>query len=591
MLSQTETILITTIVCFNLVFIPLKSHAAVLNPTPSAKVSFTFDDGYTSAITQAAPVLAKYGLTGTNYVITNCAGMTTVPNNCRADRDKQYMTWDQITQLNKTYGWEIGSHTANHYCLASTGNGTDCQTNQLTPSEVDYELLQSKTDLNAHGINAKSYASPYGDYNSTVLAQIAKYYSSQRGFADIGYNVWPNSDYYLKVQQVQKGVTPSTVQGYINNAVANKQWLILVFHDIKSTANTQVKGKKGGNSLEQYQYSTTDLDAIAAYVKSVNIPAVNVSDGLVNGDTNLLPNSSFNNGISDGWTTDDPSNITADGASHGNYPDATNSIRMTSGANNIHLFSPRVAVNAANSYVIKNYLSVQAITSGEVGFYIDEYDANGNWISGQYKTAERSVFTENLNFNYIPSSATVTRARLQVSVGGTGISAYLDNSQWFSIANNVVPPPINLMPNSTFDAGITGGWRTDNSSAITFDSANNGSLTDPVNSIKIVSGTNNTHLFSPKIAVVAGQTYNVGGYLNITSISSGEVAYYIDEYDINGVWISGQYKTSQNKQGAITTIFQYLPTSSNVKSASLQLIVVGNSSVNAYFDSAVWTTY
>src|ERR1051325_8720864 len=94
--------------------LPMQAYAAGQSPAPAAKVSFTFDDGYTSALTQAAPTLAKYGISGTNYIITGCVGMTTAPNTCRADTDKTYMTWDQIIQLKNTYGWDIGSHTVNH---------------------------------------------------------------------------------------------------------------------------------------------------------------------------------------------------------------------------------------------------------------------------------------------------------------------------------------------------------------------------------------------------------------------------------------------------------------------------------------------
>src|SRR5687768_8407010 len=47
-------------------------YAAPANPTPNAKVSFTFDEGYDSTRTQAAPTLAKYGFSGTVYVTTGC---------------------------------------------------------------------------------------------------------------------------------------------------------------------------------------------------------------------------------------------------------------------------------------------------------------------------------------------------------------------------------------------------------------------------------------------------------------------------------------------------------------------------------------
>jgi len=89
-------------------------HASAATTAPGARVSFTFDDGMTSALTQAAPTLQKYGFTGTSYVITGCVGMNTAPNECRANTEKTYMSWEQINQLKNNYGWEIGSHTVNH---------------------------------------------------------------------------------------------------------------------------------------------------------------------------------------------------------------------------------------------------------------------------------------------------------------------------------------------------------------------------------------------------------------------------------------------------------------------------------------------
>jgi peptidoglycan/xylan/chitin deacetylase (PgdA/CDA1 family) len=41
---------------------------SVSNNRPTAKVSFTFDDGLESSLTRAAPILAKYDLRGTAYV-------------------------------------------------------------------------------------------------------------------------------------------------------------------------------------------------------------------------------------------------------------------------------------------------------------------------------------------------------------------------------------------------------------------------------------------------------------------------------------------------------------------------------------------
>src|SRR5215471_12165201 len=105
------------------------SAASVTNPAASPKVSFTFDDSLASAYTQAAPTLAQYGLSGTDYAITTCVGMTKLPNTCRANTQLPYMTWAQVKALQNTYGWEIGSHTVDHQCLASNSkiDPSDCQ--------------------------------------------------------------------------------------------------------------------------------------------------------------------------------------------------------------------------------------------------------------------------------------------------------------------------------------------------------------------------------------------------------------------------------------------------------------------------------
>ena len=552
-------------------------------PTPAARITFTFDDGFASTYTQAAPTLAKYGLTGTSYVATSCIGMTTAPNACRADNDGVFMTWAQVEALQNTYGWDVGSHTATHPYLASS-DATDGQPNKLTPAQVTQELQQSKAVLATHGIDASDFASPYGDYTPATLAEIAKYYESHRGFADTGYNTHPNNDLLLRTQQVQAGVSVATVKSYIDTAIANKTWLVLSFHDIQVNAST---------NPDDYEYSTANLDQIAAYAKSKisagSLQNVNVDRGLANSDINLLANGTFNNGIADGWTTDVPTAITADTANNGSYPDAAKSIKFTATTRNAHLFSPRVAVDNGSTYIIKNFVNVQKLTSGEMGFYIDEFDVGGNWISGQYKSAERSVFVEKINLAYKPTSAAVKSARLQVFVtANSGITAYLDNIQWFPATTTAVTAT-NLMTNGSFDAGISGGWTTDSAATITADATNNGSTANQVNSVKSVATTRNTHLNSPRIPITTGKTYSISSFVKIAQLTSGEIGFYIDEYNASGVWISGQYKTGVRVAGSTTAGFVYTPSSSAVTTASLQFITQANSGITAYFDDVIWT--
>lgn len=558
------------------------SEALVQNPAATAKISFTFDDGFASARTQAQPTLTKYGLTGTSYVTTKCVGMTTVPNTCRADNDVRYMTWAQIKEL-QTAGWEIGSHTQTHPYLASR-DADDGQPNLLTPAQVAQELSGSKADLAAQGITATAFASPYGDYLPATLSEIAKHYTSHRGFADVANNIWPYNDYLLNNMPVHAGVTVAQVKAKIDAAIANKQWLILTMHDIRVNPST---------NPDDYQYSTANLDQIAAYVKSKQtaglITPVNISKGIVTSDTNLLPNSSFDSGITGGWTTDAAANVIKDTANNGSMPNSTNSIKFTSRAANSHLFSPQIAVDANTTYLLKNYVKVTALSSGELGFYVDEYDGSGNWLSGQYKNGERTAFVEEFNFTYKPSSAGVKKARLQViTSANSGITAYLDNVQWFALSSVAPPAQTNLVANGTFDAGIASGWTTDDTTNIVKDTASHGSPSNIVNSVAIKSTTRNTHLFSPKTTVDATKNYSLTSYLSVQQLASGEVGFYIDEYDANGAWVSGRYVTGIRGVSTGDVSFQYKPTSAAVKTASLQVIVPANSGISAYYDDVRW---
>ena len=581
--SKLMTIAVAVAAMAAVLLTPGAANAAVDNPAPGPLVSFTFDDGALSSLTQAAPTLQKHGLTGTNYVTSNCVGMTTVPNTCRANTDVPYMTWDQVLQLQNTYGWEIGSHTVTHRCLVSVGN--DCQAAKLTPAQVNAELVNSKSALAARGINATAFAPPYGDYDMSAVAQVAKYYSSMRGFADTGNNIWPLGDYLLRNVPVQEVTTPvATLKAKVDEAIANKTWVVFTFHDIRPNPS---------QNPDDYQYGTAELDQLAAYVKTKvtagQIKNVNVSKGLVTGSPNKMPNPTFNNGLGDGWRTDAPATITANAGNNGSYPDFAKSVKLVSGATTGHLFSPRVAVTAGTNYLYKTFLNVSALTSGEVGFYVDEYNAAGQWISGQFRAREPSRWVESLNFTYTPSSTNVASASLQIWVAGTGVTAYVDNVQLMALGAETNPPPAsNLVANGTFDAGISSGWTSDSAATIVADAANHGSPANPVNSVKLTATTASKHLFSPQVAVTPG-TYKIAGYLNVAARTSGEVGFYIDEYNAAGQWISGQYKLGVTAAGVTNVDLTYSPSTTAVANASLQVIAQGNSGLQAYFDDVRWT--
>jgi peptidoglycan/xylan/chitin deacetylase (PgdA/CDA1 family) len=452
--------------------------AAASAPNTAAKVSFTFDDGLSSALL-AAQTLQTYGYTGTDYIITHCVGLKAgaANNDCGSDvnagdslatmeaETKNHMSWADITTLNKTYGWEIGSHSVDHALTAAADNKT------LTDAQLDAEMSGSKATLATNGFDATDYASPYGDYDNRSIAATAKYYASHRTFQDFTltgdaatatfpyyspHSSYPYNNYALTVEEVQGDVSVATVKGYIDQAKANNQWLILVFHEIKADTDTTYNATK-----DAYQYKTGDLGQIAAYTKSVGVPVVNVKDGLASGK-NIMADSAFNNAIttysatvpSAGWTTDAPTTIVNDKqatslAGHGSYDGTAsgplNSIAIKTSTLQTHLFSPKIAVTPTTTYTLTNFVNVTS-KAGGVNFYVDEYDAAGNYLSSQKavgvvgSTTANAVQVGDVNFKYTPTTATVASARVYADVAPS-TTGYIDNMQWLD-PNGVATPPV-----------------------------------------------------------------------------------------------------------------------------------------------------
>jgi peptidoglycan/xylan/chitin deacetylase (PgdA/CDA1 family) len=217
------------------------SHAQTGSPI----VSLTFDDGFLSTFTNALPVLSQRGIPATAFITTSWIDSGTTGDNFPA------MNWDQVTTLQNQYGWEIGSHTVTHP-----------QLNTLPIDQVDQELTQSKEVLQSHGINATSFASPYGEVNDEVVAESLKTYAVHRGFTDrldTKDNSYNNSN--TVVQSVEESTSLTDVQSWVDQAMQMGQWLVLVFHNVAE------------NYDPNYQYTTTDseLGQIADYIKQVGI--------------------------------------------------------------------------------------------------------------------------------------------------------------------------------------------------------------------------------------------------------------------------------------------------------------------------------
>jgi len=85
------------------------------------------------------------------------------------------MTWKEISIISKK-GWEIGSHTMNHYILTA-----------LSPQRLDEELFLSKKVLKENGYDAISVSYPGGITDHKVVEVARKYYQIGRVAIDLGH--------------------------------------------------------------------------------------------------------------------------------------------------------------------------------------------------------------------------------------------------------------------------------------------------------------------------------------------------------------------------------------------------------------------
>lgn len=210
-------------------------------------VSLTFDDGWRSIYTNGLPALKKYSLPSTQYLLTDTIDYP------------DYMTVAMM-QAFKDQGSEIASHTVDHEHLT-----------QLSAAALTAELTSSQNTLRGwFGITAaKNFATPYGEYNQSVVNEIKKYYRSHRS-TDVGFNSKDNFDLYnIKVQNIINTTTPAQVQAWVNQAMLEKTWVVLVYHEVSTSAADQT-----------YAVTPANLDSELSGIKQSGISVQTVDSAL-----------------------------------------------------------------------------------------------------------------------------------------------------------------------------------------------------------------------------------------------------------------------------------------------------------------------
>lgn len=137
---------------------------------PEKALVVTFDDGYLSTYTEAAPILARLRMPATLFVPSDYIGRGRPMVWPGIDQwlDSPYrdelipLDWEKVQELAEA-GWEIGSHTCSHPKLT-----------RLPETELEREMTASRVTIEtALRLPCTTIAYPYGDVDDRVAEAAA----------------------------------------------------------------------------------------------------------------------------------------------------------------------------------------------------------------------------------------------------------------------------------------------------------------------------------------------------------------------------------------------------------------------------------
>lgn len=133
---------------------------------PGLRVALTFDDGYRSVYSVAAPVLEKHAFPASVYVNT---GMISEDTHRASNADlghypqEEFLTWKEVAELDRM-GWAIGSHGVDHVDLT-----------RLPAEETARQLQNSRAEIEARlGKECRHFCYTWGNNNHMVRKLVSK---------------------------------------------------------------------------------------------------------------------------------------------------------------------------------------------------------------------------------------------------------------------------------------------------------------------------------------------------------------------------------------------------------------------------------
>lgn len=194
---------------------------------PDGVATFTFDDNWDDMVQVGAPILAQHGFKASAFIIVDRVG-----------------TGDHATMFDlralQDNGWDIAAHA-----LTSAHHNARFPTLPLDVVEDDF--ADTRAFLMKNHFNGYDHcAYPGGDFTlngNNILPLATKYFASCRTIFERQREAAPPADpRKLRVLYVTNGTSLATAVQAVDNARANHEWIILVFHklvDLPPAATTE----------------------------------------------------------------------------------------------------------------------------------------------------------------------------------------------------------------------------------------------------------------------------------------------------------------------------------------------------------------
>lgn len=211
-------------------------------------VSLNFDDNHGCLVQTAEPILQARGLRGTFLVYTD--GVNIPP------RNPENLTVSDLSHLVRR-GHEVGSHAVHHRRLT-----------ELPAADALAEVRDSREWFQAQGIPVTTFAYPLASFTDTIQGYARTYYEAGRTTGNVMVLNRDTSDRYaLSSYRVEfPKHPPSYVKECVDQAIAERAWLILVFHHVHPQATSRL------------EYSVEDFTEVCDYIVSTGISCATIGD-------------------------------------------------------------------------------------------------------------------------------------------------------------------------------------------------------------------------------------------------------------------------------------------------------------------------